>query len=261
MRALDIAASGLQAQQTFVDVTAQNIANVNTTSYKRQRPEFTDLLYQNQRAVGSNSSDNSTILPTGIQLGLGVRLAAISRNTTQGTTSLTNGPLDLAINGRGYLQVTLPDGTTGYTRDGALQEGQDGSLQTKEGFQISPTITIPNNATSITINPNGEVDVMIQGQTAPSVQGTIQTVNFVNEEGLQALGNNLFAETAASGSPTSGTPGLNGYGTLLQGALESSNVDATTELTNLINAERVYEMNSKVLTQVGTMLQALNQSV
>lgn len=261
VRALDIAATGLQAQQSYVDVTSNNIANVNTTAFKKQRAEFTDLLYQNQRAVGSNSSDNGTILPTGIQLGTGVRLASISRNTGQGTVTQTNGSLDVAISGRGFLQVILPDGTTGYTRDGALQVGQDGTLQTKEGYQITPTISIPSNGTGVTINTSGEVDVTIQGQAAPSVQGTIQTVNFVNDEGLQALGNNLFMETAASGSPISGTPGKDGFGTLLQGYLESSNVDSTTELTNLINAERVYEMNSKVLTKVDSMLQALNQSV
>jgi len=261
MRSLDIAASGMQAQQLYVDVTSQNLANINTTAYKLQRPEFTDLLYQNQRSAGSNSSDNGTIVPTGIQIGLGVRLAAIDRNTSQGTLTQTSAPLDVAIQGRGFFQVTQPDGSIGYTRAGGFQVGPDGSIVTSDGFQVTPTITIPQNATSISIDQSGEVSVTIPGQTTPSIQGQIQTVNFINEAGLQALGNNTFTETAASGSPTSGTPGKDGFGTILQGFLESSNVNPVTELTNLIKAQRVYEMNSKVVTKTDEMLQSLNQSV
>ena len=261
MRALDIASSGLLAQQTYVDVISQNIANSNTTAFKTQRPEFTDLIYQSYRAAGTNSSDNGTLVPTGIQLGLGVRLASISRNITQGPLTQTSGTLDVAISGRGYFQVTLPDGTTGYTRDGGLQISADGNLVTKDGYQINPTISIPTNATNISIDAAGEVSVTTAGSTTPSIQGTIQTVNFINEEGLAAQGSNIFIETAASGSPLSGTPGKDGFGTIQQGYLESSNVDSTTELTNLIKAQRVYEMNSKILTKVDQMLQSLNQSV
>lgn len=261
MRSLDVAASGMQAQQLYVDVTSQNLANINTTAYKLQRPEFEDLLYQNQRAVGTNSSDNGTIVPTGIQIGLGVRLAAIARNTTQGTLTQTSAPLDVALQGRGYFQITLPSGETAYSRAGSFQISPDGTIVTQDGFSITPTITIPNNATAVTINQSGEVSATIPNQPTPQLLGQIQTVNFINEPGLQATGNNLFLETAASGSPISGTPGLDGFGTILQGFLESSNVNPVTELTNLIKAQRVYEMNSKVVTKSDEMLQSLNQSV
>lgn len=261
MRSLNIAATGMQAQQLYVDVTSQNLANINTTAYKLQRPEFSDLLYQNQRAPGSNSSDNGTILPTGIQLGLGVRTTSISRNTTQGTLTSTSGPLDVAIQGRGYFQVTLPSGQTGYTRDGSFQVGPDGSLVTNDGFLVTPTITIPQNATSISIDQSGEVSATIPNQTAAQILGQIQTANFINEAGLQAVGNNLFTETTASGSAIVGSPGQDGLGTILQHFLETSNVNPVSELTNLIKAQRVYEMNSKVVTKSDEMLQSLNQSV
>ena len=261
MRALDIAATGLQAQQLFVDVTSQNLANANTTAYKLQRPEFEDLLYQNLRSVGTNSSDNGTIVPTGIQIGLGVKLGAISRDTSQGTPTQTNAPLDMMILGRGFFQVTLPNGQLAYTRDGGFQEAADGSIVTKDGFQVVPTISIPQNATSITIDQSGEVSATIPGQTAPQVLGQLQTVNFVNEAGLQATGNNLYTETAASGAPVIGTPGLDGFGTILEGSIETSNVNSVTELTNLIKAQRVYDMNSKVITKTDEMLQSLNQAV
>lgn len=261
MRSLNIAATGMQAQQLYVDVTSQNLANINTTAYKLQRPEFADLLYQNQRAPGSNSSDNGTILPTGIQLGLGVRTTSISRNTTQGTLSSTSGPIDVAIQGRGYFQVTLPSGQLGYTRDGSFQIGADGSLVTNDGFLITPTITIPQNATSISINQSGEVSATIPNQTAAQVLGQMQTANFINEAGLQSIGNNLFTETTASGAAIVGSPGQDGLGTILQGFLETSNVNPVSELTNLIKAQRVYEMNSKVVTKSDEMLQSLNQSV
>jgi len=261
MRSLDIAATGMQAQQVYVDVTSQNLANINTTAYKLQRPEFQDLLYQNQRAVGTQSSDNGTIVPTGIQIGLGVRLAAINRNTTQGTLAQTSAPLDVAIQGRGYLQIQLPTGETAYTRAGSFQLDPNGALVTADGYPVTPGITVPTNATSISINQSGDVSATIPGTPTPQLLTSIQTVNFINEAGLQATGNNLFLETAASGSPLSGTPGLDGFGTLLQGFLESSNVNPVTELTNLIKAQRVYEMNSKVVTKSDEMLQSLNQSV
>lgn len=261
MRSLNIAATGMQAQQLYVDVTSQNLANVNTTAYKVQRPEFADLLYQNQRASGSNSSDNGTLVPTGIQLGLGVRTTAISRNTSQGALTTTSGALDIAIQGRGYIQINLPTGDIGYTRDGSFQIAQDGSLVTNDGFQVNPTITIPQNATSISINQSGEVSATIPNQPAAQILGQLQVANFINEAGLQAIGNNLFLETAASGNALVGNPGQDGLGTILQGFLETSNVNPVTELTNLIKAQRVYEMNSKIVSKTDEMLQALNQSV
>jgi len=261
MRSLNIAATGMQAQQLYVDVTSQNLANINTTAYKLQRPEFEDLLYQNQRAAGSNSSDNGTLVPTGIQLGLGVRTAAIDRNTSQGTLQQTSSPLDVAIQGRGYFQITLPTGQIAYSRDGGFQIGPDGSIVSNDGFQVTPTITIPQNATSISIDQSGEVSATIPNQTTPQILGQMQTVNFINEAGLQAIGNNLFTETAASGAPVIGSPGLDGLGTVLQGFLETSNVNPVTELTNLIKAQRVYEMNSKVITKTDEMLNNLTQSV
>lgn len=261
MRSLDIAATGMQAQQLYVDVTSQNLANINTTAYKLQRPEFQDLLYQNTRNVGANSSDNGTIVPTGTQIGLGVKTAAIYRNTGQGTLQSTENPLDIAVQGRGYYQITQPDGSIAYTRDGSFQLSPDGQLVTADGFAVEPAITIPQDALSVSINQSGEVSVTLQGQPAPTIVGQIQTVNFVNAAGLQAIGNNLFLETAASGSPLLGTPGLDGFGTLLQGFLENSNVNPVTELTNLIKAQRVYEMVSKVVEKTDQMYQSLTQSV
>ncbi len=261
MRSLDIAATGMQAQQLYVDVTSQNLANINTTAYKLQRPEFEDLLYQNERSVGASSSDNGTIVPTGIQIGLGVRTASIDRNTSQGTLQQTSAPLDIAVQGKGFFQITLPSGETAYTRAGAFQLSPDGILVTGDGFQVTPTVTVPQNATAVNIDQSGQVSVTIPGQVDPQNLTQLQTVNFINEPGLQALGNNLFTETAASGAPITGTPGLDGFGTIIQGFLESSNVNPVTELTNLIKAQRVYEMNSKVVSKTDEMLQSLNQSV
>lgn len=261
MRSLDIAATGMQAQQLYVDVTSQNLANINTTAYKVQRPEFQDLLYQDQRRVGTNSSDSGTIVPTGIQIGLGVKTAAIYRNNIQGTPNNTGGTLDIAIQGRGYFQVTLPSGEIAYTRSGVLQRSPDGELVTPDGYVLEPAITIPQNATDIAINASGEVLATIPNQVDPQTLGQIQTVTFINENGLSAMGNNLYLESTASGTPIIGTPGLEGFGTILQGFLESSNVNPVTELTNLIKAQRVYEMNSKVVSKSDEMLQSLNQSV
>lgn len=261
MRSLDIAATGMQAQQFYVDVTSQNLANINTTSYKQERPEFQDLLYQNARRVGANSSDSGTVVPTGIQLGLGVKLAAVYRNMGQGTMQPTENPLDLGIQGKGFFQITLPTGETAYTRAGGLQLSPDGIIVTADGFELEPAITIPQDATGISINQSGEVSVTIQGQIDPQVVGQFQTVSFINEAGLQAQGNNLYTETAASGTPILGTPGADGFGSILQGFLESSNVNPVTELTNLIKAQRVYEMNSQVISKSDEMLQNLNQSV
>ncbi len=261
MRSLNIAATGMQAQQLFVDVTSQNLANINTTAYKLQRAEFQDLLYQDLRSAGIKSSDAGTIVPTGIQLGLGVKTGAISRNTTQGTMEGTSAPLDMAIQGRGFFQITLPTGETAYTRAGNFQLSQDGIIETIDGFQLNPTITVPQNATAISINQSGEVFATIPNQIDPQNLGQLQTVNFINEPGLKPLGNNSFLETTASGAPVVGTPGLDGFGTILQGFLENSNVNPVSELTNLIKAQRVYEMNSKVVTKSDEMLQSLNQSV
>lgn len=261
MRSLDIAATGMQAQQLYVDVTSQNLANINTTAYKLQRPEFQDLLYQNDKRVGTNSADSGTIVPTGIQIGLGVKTGAIYRNTNQGTLQNTGNSLDLAIQGKGFLQVTLPSGELAYTRAGALQLSPSGVIVTADGNQVEPAITVPPTATAISINQSGEVFATIPNQIAPQNLGQFQTASFINEAGLQAIGGNMYMETVASGSPVTGTPGSDGYGTMLQGYLESSNVDAVTELTNLIKAQRVYEMNSKIISKSDEMLQNLNQSV
>lgn len=258
---LDIAATGMQAQQMSVDVTSNNLANANTTGYKLQIAQFQDLLYQDYRRVGSNSSDNSTKVPSGIQIGLGAKIAAISRNVLQGTLQATQGPLDLAIQGKGYFQVTLPDGSIAYTRDGAFQLSPDGIIVTADGFQLQPAITIPPNATSVSINQSGQVSVTIQGQADPQILGQFQTAAFINPPGLLAQGNNLFLETSASGTPQLGTPGADGFGTLIQGFLENSNVNPITELTNLIKYQRVYEMCSTIVTKTDQMLQALNQAV
>lgn len=260
MRALDIAGTGLSAQQTNVETISQNLANSTTTGFKAQRPEFQDLLYQDLRRAGNNSSDQGTILPVGIQLGLGVKTGAISRDTGQGSVKATENALDVAIQGRGYLQVQLPDGTEAYTRDGTLKLSENGELVTSNGYVVQPAITIPDNATNISINQSGEVEVSIQGQTNPSQLGQLQLSTFVNPNGLLALGDNLFTETAASGTAQNNNPGLDGTGTLLQGYLENSNVNSVTEITGLIVAQRAYEMNTKVLSAVDEMLQSLSQS-
>lgn len=260
MRALDIAGTGLSAQQTNVETISQNLANSTTTGFKAQRPEFQDLLYQDLRRAGNNSSDQGTVLPVGIQLGLGVKTGAISRDTGQGSVKATENALDVAIQGRGYLQVQLPDGTEAYTRDGTLKLSENGELVTSNGYIVQPAITIPDDATNVSINQSGEVEVSIQGQTNPSQVGQLQLSTFVNPNGLNALGDNLFTETAASGAAQTNNPGLDGTGTLLQGYLENSNVNSVTEITGLIVAQRAYEMNTKVLSAVDEMLQSLNQS-
>lgn len=259
-RALDIAATGMQAQQLFVDVTSQNLANINTTSFKRERPEFEDLIYQNLQRVGVNSADSGTIVPVGVNIGLGVKTAAIYRNNQQGPVQQTENSLDLAIQGRGYLQVNLPSGEIAYTRAGNLQLSDTGEIVTNDGYTVDPGLTIPQGAESISINASGEVFVKIQGQIDPQNVGQFQLATFLNEAGLDAIGNNLFLETPASGTAVAGIPGQDGVGTLLQGFLESSNVNPITELTNLIRAQRAYEMNSKVISKQDEMLANLNQS-
>lgn len=260
MRSLNIAATGMRAQQTNVDVISHNLANQSTVSYKRQRPEFHDLIYENQVRVGSNSTDQGTIIPTGIQLGLGVRTAATYRAMSQGTLETTDNPLDVAINGRGFFVIELPDGTQAYTRNGAFQRSPDGEIVTSDGFTVSPVINIPEEATSVNINESGEVEATIDGQIDPVNLGQFDLATFINPAGLQAIGDNLFLETRASGIPLLGFGGEEGFGATLQGNLENSNVDPVTEITNLITAQRGYEMNSRVISASDEMLQALNQS-
>ncbi len=257
MRALDIAATGMQAQQTNVEVISNNIANMTTTGYKRQRAEFQDLIYQNLRVVGSNSSDQNTIVPAGAQIGLGVKTAGVYRIDDQGTLQQTGNSLDLAIQGNGYFQITLPSGQTAYTRDGSFSLAPDGTIVTADGYTVQPAIQVPSNATSVTINSSGQVQVTLDGQTAPQTLGQLQLAVFPNDAGLSAEGDNLFLQTAASGDPVTGTPGSPGFGTTMQGFLESSNVNVVTEITNLITAQRAYEMNSQVITAADQMLTTL----
>ena len=260
MRSLDIAATGMMAQQLHVDVTSHNLANMTTTGYKRQRAEFHDLLYQDQRRAGSSSSDSGTIVPTGIQIGLGVKTAAVYRNHEQGTVQNTENALDVALQGKGFFQITLPDGTLAYSRDGAFQLSPDGQIVTVDGYLLEPAITVPDNAVQVSINAAGVVEATIEGQVQPQNLGQIELATFINDAGLDARGDNLYLQTVASGDPIVGVPGQEGFGTILQGFLESSNVNPVTEITNLIIAQRAYEMNSKVITASDQMLQSLNQA-
>ena len=257
MRALDIAASGMMAQQLNVEVIANNLANSNTTGFKGSRAEFQDLLYQDERRVGESSSDAGTTVPTGVQIGLGVRASAVYRVGGQGTIQSTGNPFDLAINGIGYFTIEMPDGTTSYTRDGSFQVNQSGNIVTADGYKVSPTITVPANAKSVTIDASGNVSVLVSGQATPSQVGQVQLATFINEAGLQALGNNLFAETVASGTPQVGAAASGDRGTLTQGYLEASNVNTVNEITSLITAQRAYEMNSRVIESANQMLGTL----
>ncbi len=257
MRSLDIAATGMLAQQRNVEVVSNNLANMNTTAYMRRRTEFHDLIYQDLRRVGTTSSDAGTIVPSGVQLGLGVKLAAVYRIHEQGNLEATDNTFDLAVQGKGFFQVTLPSGDTAYTRDGTFQLNADGEIVTHDGFTLEPGISIPNNAIDVTINESGEVLVKIEGQIAFSNVGQIQVANFANEAGLSAEGNNLMTETPASGSPTTGNPGSTGFGRILQGFLETSKVNAVEEISNLISAQRAYEMNSKVIQTSDEMMGTL----
>ena len=257
MRSLDIAATGMQAQQTNVEVISNNIANMTTTGYKRRAAEFQDLIYQNLRRVGSNTSDSGSVVPAGAQVGLGVRTAAIYRINEQGNLQQTSNTFDLAISGNGYFQVALPSGDTAYTRDGSFGLSPTGEIVTADGYPVAPGITVPTNATSITISATGSVEATLSGQTAPSTVGSLQLATFPNEAGLEAQGSNLLLQSAASGAPTTGTPGSPGFGTVMQGFVETSNVNVVTEITNLISAQRAYEMNSRVITTSDQMLSTL----
>jgi len=255
MRALNIATTGMIAQQFNVDTISNNIANINTTGFKRQRPEFQDLLYQDQRRVGTNSSDSGTVVPTGIQLGLGVRTAATYRINEQGALLLTDNQFDLALQGEGFFQITLPNGETAYSRDGSFQLSSDGTLVTADGFTVQPGITIPQNTIAVTVNQSGEVLATLDGQVQPQNVGQISLSVFPNVAGLDAIGNNLLLESPASGAAIAGVPGQDGYGTVLQGFLENSNVNSVQEITYLITAQRAYELNSKVIETADQMSQ------
>jgi flagellar basal-body rod protein FlgG len=257
MRSLDIAGTGMQAQNTNVEVISNNIANLTTTGFKRRRAEFQDLMYQSLRRVGSNSSDTGSLVPSGAQVGLGVKTAAIYPIDEQGALAQTSNTLDLAIQGHGYFQVTMPDGQTAYTRDGTFGLAADGTIVTADGYTVQPGLQVPAAATGVTINTSGQVQVTIQGQTAPTTVGQIQIAVFPNEAGLDAQGDNLLLQTSASGAPVAGNPGVTGFGTVMQGFIESSNVNIVTEITNLITAQRAYEMNSKVITAADEMMSTL----
>ena len=259
MKALQIAASGMSAQQMKVDVVANNLANMSTTGYNARRADFADLHYQQIARPGSITAEDGSMLPTGIQLGLGVRPAAVSVILQQGSLSQTNGDLDVAIEGRGYLEVTLPSGASAYTRDGGLKRSADGLIVTSEGYAVAPGITIPNDAVSIAINADGEVYANFVDQVQPQLLGQFNLVGFTNEKGLEAIGSNLYLESPASGAPLVGTPGVDGLGTLRQGYLEDSSVDAVREVSELIKAQRGYELNAKVITAADQMLSATTQ--
>ncbi|MBI1252293.1 MAG: flagellar basal-body rod protein FlgG [Alphaproteobacteria bacterium] len=259
MRSLFIAATGMEAQQLNVEVISHNIANMNTVGFKRQRAEFQDMLYQTMERPGASSSAAGNILPLGIQIGVGVRADAVGRLTEQGNIANTGNSYDIAISGRGYLQVTLPSGSTAYTRAGNLAVNADGQLVTADGYLIEPAITIPQDAVAVTITRDGVVEATTSGNAVPQQIGQIELAAFINPAGLEALGDNLFMETPASGAPNVSTPGTDGFGQLMQGFVETSNVNAVEEISALIIAQRAYEMNSRVITASDEMLQAAAQ--
>ncbi|MEP2943930.1 MAG: flagellar basal-body rod protein FlgG [Hyphomicrobiales bacterium] len=259
MQALHTAATGMRAQELNVQTVANNIANIRTTGYKKQNAEFQDLLYTDLRRVGSTSSSSGTVVPTGIQIGSGVKFAATSRIMTQGSLEETQQPLNLAIRGDGYFEVELPDGRTAYTRDGSFERNQDGEIVTLDGYQVGSGITIPQDARSINISTDGQVEVVNGDDANPSNVGQIDVITFINPGGLEAIGDNLFVETAASGDPQTGTPGEDGVGNLLQGFLEGSNVEAVREISDLISAQRAYELNSRVISAADEMMQSAGQ--
>jgi flagellar basal-body rod protein FlgG len=256
MRALNTAATGMLAQELNVQVIANNIANTRTTGYKRQRAEFQDLLYEKVTRVGTQASTQGNILPVGIELGAGVKTVGTPRIMTQGTLLPTGNSLDLAIRGEGFFKIQMPDGTFTYTRDGSFTTDAQGRVVTPQGFVVQPTITVPQNSTAITINTQGQVSATVAGSTTPTVLGQLTLTRFANKSGLQSIGDNLFVETPASGPPTDVTPTTAGVGDLQQGSLEQSNVEAVTEISDLISAQRAYEMNAKVVTAADQMLQS-----
>jgi flagellar basal-body rod protein FlgG len=258
--ALWAAKTGLDAQQTRMTVTSNNLANVNTTGYKKGRAVFEDLLYQNVRQVGASTSQD-TQAPTGLSLGTGVRVVATEKNYSQGNMQQTGNPLDLAVNGRGFFQVLLPDGTLGYTRDGNFKVNSTGELVTSSGYRVQPGINIPDGTQSVSVGKDGVVTVQRAGESTPSQVGSIQIFDFINPAGLQPRGENMLVESAASGTAQGGTPGLNGLGFVEQGALESSNVNVVEELVNMIETQRAYEMNSKAISTTDQMLEYVTQQL
>ena len=257
MRSLSIASTGMLAQQLNVEVISNNIANMNTTSYKRQRAEFQDLLYQNLRRVGAASSDAGSIVPSGVQIGVGVKTASIYRITEQGNLTATENPFDIAIDGNGYFKVALPSGEDAFTRAGTFQLSPTGQIVTADGYVVAPGISVPPGSTDVSINSSGEVLVKLDGQSALSNVGQLELDTFANPAGLELIGGNLLKETPSSGSATGGTPGAAGFGAILQGFLETSNVNPVSEITTLINAQRAYEMNSKVITTSDEMMRSI----
>jgi len=259
-QALWVAKTGLDAQQTRMAVVSNNLANVNTTGFKQGRAVFEDLLYQNVRQPGGQSSQD-TILPSGMNLGTGVRVVATEKMFTQGSLLQTENALDVAINGRGFFQIEKPDGEFAYTRDGTFQLNDQGELVTSSGYRVQPAINIPEGAQSITIGLDGTVSVKVPGATTPSAVGTLETADFINPVGLQPIGENLYVETAASGPAQTGTAGLNGFGSIIQGSLEGSNVNVVAELVNMIETQRAYEMNSKAISTNDQMMQYVNNNL
>ena len=259
MRALYTAATGMAAQELNVQVISNNIANMRTTGYKKQRAAFQDLIYDHVRRVGAQASDQGTILPVGVDIGGGVKTVGTPRLMSQGTLSQTGNPLDLAIRGEGFFQILLPDGRTAYTRDGSFQLDAQGRIVNAQGNVVQPGITIPQNAQNLTINSQGQVSVTVGTDTTPTQLGQLQMTIFINKAGLAAIGDNLFLETPASGTPQNGTAASDGYGDLQQANLENANVEAVTEISDLIAAQRAYEMNSKVITASDQMLQTTSQ--
>lgn len=260
MQALWVSKTGLSAQNTRLSTIANNLANAATVGFKRDDAKFEDLLYQIRAQPGAASSQ-STQLPSGVQLGTGVRVVGTTKQFTEGNLQVTSKPLDLAINGRGFFQILMPDGTTAYTRNGEFQLNSNGEIVTSNGTQLQPTISVPQNAQTVTISRDGIVEAQIQGQAAPQQIGQIQLSDFINPSGLQAVGNNMFMETAASGSPQQGSPATTGFGSTEQGSLESSNVDVVEEMVNMIATQRTYEMNSKVIATADQMLQFVTQNL
>ena len=258
IRSLYIAKTGLEAQQTNLDVVTNNLANVSTNGFKKSRAVFEDLLYQNVRQPGAQSSQQ-TQLPSGLQIGTGVRTVATERIHTQGNPQQTGNSKDVMINGSGFFQVLMPDGTTAYTRDGSLQTDNNGQLVTSSGYVVQPPITVPSNALTLTVGRDGTVSVTTPGTVAPTQIGSLQLSNFVNPAGLESLGENLYAETGASGTAQASTPGTNGAGVLMQGFVETSNVNVVEEMVNMIQTQRAYEINSKAITTSDQMLQKISQ--
>lgn len=259
MKALYIASTGMSAQERNVEVISNNIANMRTTGYKRQRAEFEDLLYQQITRAGSSTSAQGTLLPAGIEIGSGVRTVATPRVMSQGGVNVTERELDVAIRGEGFFMVQMPDGRTAYTRDGSFERSPEGTLVTSTGYQIQPGITIPGDATSVAISPDGVVSAILNNDASPTQLGQLQVARFVNKSGLESLGDNLFTETASSGPAQVGVPNTDGNGNLLQNYLELSNVNSVTEIADLIAAQRAYEMNARIISGADEMMQATTQ--